>query len=70
MNTMTKHELVFDLEEWRVTLVDGTVIRLWADGYSTEGDHTVFGVLMRGSPDYLVSIASFPTVAVASVRSD
>ena len=63
------HELVLDLDEWRVTLVDGTHALIWAHSYGIDEDRTVFNVLMRGKPHYIVPVASFPTDAVAEVRS-
>jgi hypothetical protein len=63
------HELVLDLDEWRVTLVTGIDVVVWAHSYGTDGDKTVFNVLMRGKPHYIVPVASFPTAAVAEVRS-
>lgn len=70
MITVTPHELVLELDEWRVTLLDGTSIRLWAHSYGEDDDQTVFQALMRGTPNYLVPIASFPTQAIATIRSN
>jgi hypothetical protein len=32
--------------EWNITLVDGSVVRVWADGYQTEDGHHDFGLLV------------------------
>ncbi|MFE3444436.1 hypothetical protein ACFXNW_15515 [Nocardia sp. NPDC059180] len=34
---------------WIVTLKSGSIIELWADGYSEESDHYVFSTLVRAS---------------------
>ena len=66
---MTTHGLVLDLDEWRVTLVDGTIVLLWVHSYGEDGDQTVIRVLMRGTPHYLVPVSSIPTEAIATIRS-
>jgi hypothetical protein len=63
------NELVLDLDEWIVTLRDGSVLRLLAHGYSQEGDEYVFSALMRGKPHYEVYLARIPVAIVATVLS-
>lgn len=36
---------------WHVTLRCGTVVELWADGYSIEAGTYVFSLLVRASPE-------------------
>lgn len=62
-------ELVLDLDEWLVTLRDGSVLRLLAHAYSHEGDEYVFSALMRGKPHYEVHLARIPAAIVATVLS-
>lgn len=38
--------ILSDGGEWHITLTDGNVVRLWADGYETTEDHHEFGMLV------------------------
>jgi hypothetical protein len=42
--------VVHGLEEWRVTLRDGSVLRFWADSCSVQGDEHVLQLLVDASP--------------------
>ena len=42
-------ELLTDLVRWTVTTTSGDEISIWADGYSTQDDDLVFGVLVRAT---------------------
>ena len=61
------HELVLDLNEWLVTLTNGSVIQIMAHGYSEEGNEFVFNALMSGKPHYEVHLARTPSAIVATV---
>ena len=37
--------------KWLVRLVDASVVELWADGFSEEGDYVVFSVLADASEE-------------------
>ncbi|MEE6262192.1 hypothetical protein [Plantactinospora sonchi] len=38
---------------WLIRLRSGTQLEVWANGYSVDEDHYVFGALMDGSPEEL-----------------
>jgi hypothetical protein len=37
--------------EWRITLTDGSMLRVWADGYQEIDRHYTFGILMDAETD-------------------
>lgn len=53
---------------WRITLVDGETMTVDAHGYSREGDHYVFSLLMEGHPCFELDICTIPTSLVAYIR--
>ena len=61
-------ELALDLDDWRVTLVDGNTIRLRAASYSQEGEEYVFHALMRGTPHFDIPLAYIPVAIVADIE--
>lgn len=61
-------ELLHELSDWWITLKDSTVLHLRADGYSRRDGNLVFSVLVKGTPNYEVELASVPEGAVAKVR--
>ncbi|MFN8523153.1 MAG: hypothetical protein U0821_08610 [Chloroflexota bacterium] len=50
------------------TLTSGIVIGVWAHGFDVEGDNTVFEIMIRAKPNYLLEVLAIPTKAVADVR--
>lgn len=60
--------LALPLDEWLVTLTDGSVVVLYAVGYSTRGDDYVFHALIAGHPNYEIHLAQLPRAAVSSIR--
>ena len=61
-------ELTSELDDWLVTLKDGSVLHLRAHSNSKEGEHIVFYVLMKGTPHFLVDLVWIPESIVAKVR--
>jgi hypothetical protein len=64
-----RHELRLTPIEWKVTLVGGGVLHVWAVGYGTEKHRYVFVLLMAGSPNYEIPVLSIPKSRVAKIRS-
>jgi hypothetical protein len=63
-----RHQLVFDLSVWKVTLTSGHSLTFRADGWR-EGDEThVFVALMRGTPNYEYELLRIPASVVATVE--
>lgn len=70
--------------EWTISLVDGSTVCVWADGYETVEAHHDFGLLIdtEGAPlsmpissrtpsdphRVVVSVARFPVAAVSKIR--
>jgi len=61
-------ELVLGLDEWQLTLVDGTLLQVWAVGYHRAGGKIVFSALVKGVPNYEIAILAIDEVVVAQVR--
>jgi hypothetical protein len=61
-------QLALDLDEWWVTLIDGSVLHLWAVGYSRYGGQIVFSALMSGEPNFEVPLVSIPASIVVKIR--
>ena len=61
------HELLLDLNEWLVTLENGSVIQIMAHGYSEEGDEFVFSALASAKPNYEIHLVRIPSTIVVTV---
>jgi hypothetical protein len=64
MNSVPAVELINELIPWTVTMRDGVVLKLWADGYSESDDEYAFSVLrMSLWPSRKVSTSADPRLA-------
>jgi len=61
-------ELALELDPWFVTMAGGVVIQINAVGYSEEDDQYVFSALVKGSPNYEITVAKVPKRVVESIR--
>jgi hypothetical protein len=63
-------ELAFEPSDWRIKLVDGSMLTVWADAvHETSGD-LVFNSLINGLPGSFVEVLRIPTTVVADYRND
>jgi len=68
---------VNDLSRWEVTLVDGQVIEVWADGYQVladvdedqQEDLLILGITPSNPRRVIVGLSRFPRKAVAKIRT-
>jgi len=60
--------LTAELVQWDVSLTNEVTLRLFAHGYSIEGDTHVFTALMEGQPCYEIEIARIPSEIIVRVR--
>ena len=58
-------ELAMPLDLWRVWLESGHTVEVGAHGASEAEGWITFKVLIKGNPPHEITVAAFPTVAVA-----